>query len=317
MAMYNGNYTYKGKPLFRGAIMNSGSIVPAEPVDSVKGQAVYDQVVATGGCSGASDTLACLRTLDYETFLNAVNSVPGILSYNSVALSYVPRPDGTVITVSPDQLAAEGLFAPVPFIIGDQEDEGTLFALFQSNITTTAEIVTYLHTLFFPTSPVSDVEALVAQYPDDITVGSPFRTGILNNFYPQFKRLAAILGDTVFTMQRRKLLEIASAINPTVPSWSYLASYDHAIPILGTTHGSDILQIFGLLEDFPTASIQDYYISFFNELNPNTGTTGVENWPQWSESNVLLQFDFLTNAYVTDNFRSAAGAFIANATLKI
>jgi carboxylesterase type B len=44
MALYDGNNTYKGKPLFRGGIMNSGSIVPADPVDCPKGQAVYDTV---------------------------------------------------------------------------------------------------------------------------------------------------------------------------------------------------------------------------------------------------------------------------------
>jgi carboxylesterase type B len=51
MALYNGNHTYKGKPLFRAGIMNSGSVIPADPVDGVKGQAVYNTVVAAAGCS--------------------------------------------------------------------------------------------------------------------------------------------------------------------------------------------------------------------------------------------------------------------------
>jgi carboxylesterase type B len=44
MLLYDGDNTYKGKPLFRGGIMNSGSIVPAQPVDSNKAQAIYDTV---------------------------------------------------------------------------------------------------------------------------------------------------------------------------------------------------------------------------------------------------------------------------------
>lgn len=44
MLLYNGDHTYKGKPLFRGGIMNSGSIVPADPVDCPKGQLIYDTV---------------------------------------------------------------------------------------------------------------------------------------------------------------------------------------------------------------------------------------------------------------------------------
>lgn len=38
MVLYDGNNKYNGKSLFRGAIMNSGSIVPADPVDCPKGQ---------------------------------------------------------------------------------------------------------------------------------------------------------------------------------------------------------------------------------------------------------------------------------------
>jgi carboxylesterase type B len=43
MVLYDGNHTYKGKPLFRGAMMNSGSAIPADPVDTPKAQAVYDR----------------------------------------------------------------------------------------------------------------------------------------------------------------------------------------------------------------------------------------------------------------------------------
>jgi carboxylesterase type B len=79
-----GDNTYKGNPLFRGAIMNSGSIIPATDSKSPKAQAVYDTVVANAGCSGSADTLACLRGLSQQAFQRAVTSVPGIFSYQSV-----------------------------------------------------------------------------------------------------------------------------------------------------------------------------------------------------------------------------------------
>jgi carboxylesterase type B len=44
MMLYDGDNVYNGKPLFRAAIMNSGSVVPADPVDCPKGQAIYDRV---------------------------------------------------------------------------------------------------------------------------------------------------------------------------------------------------------------------------------------------------------------------------------
>lgn len=94
MALYGGDNTYNGEPLFRAGIMDSGSLVPADPVDGVKGNAIYDAVVEAANCSESADTLSCLRSVSYETFLEATTSVPGIFDYESVALSYLPRPDG-------------------------------------------------------------------------------------------------------------------------------------------------------------------------------------------------------------------------------
>lgn len=310
MALYDGNITYKGNPLFRGAIMDSGSIVPADPVDSPKAQVVFDSVVSAGGCSTASDKLACLRGLDYTTFLNACNSVPGILSYSSIALSYLPRPDGVVLTESPDLLIAAGKYAAVPLIIGDQEDEGTIFSLLQDNITNTAELVEYLQTYFFTHATTAEVEALVATYPDNLGDGSPFGTSILNELYPEFKRLAAILGDLSFTLTRRLFLSTHTSLNPTVPAWSYLSSYDYGTPIIGTFHASDLLQVFyGILPNYASRSIRSYYFSFVHNLDPNTGSN-YRNWPRWSVSQQLLQTYATYSQLISDNFRAASYEWI-------
>ncbi|KAF3403644.1 putative secreted lipase [Penicillium rolfsii] len=312
MALYDGDHTYNGAPLFRAGIMNSGSIVPADPVDGVKGQAVYDNVVASAGCASASDTLACLRGLDYTTFLNAANSVPGILSYNSVALSYLPRPDGTVLTDSPEVLAANGRYASVPFIVGDQEDEGTIFALFQANISTTAQVVDYLQKIFFFDASREQLQELVATYPDVTTDGSPFRTSIFNNWYPQYKRIAAILGDLTFTITRRAFLTLAQKAKPNVPFWSYLSSYDYGTPILGTFHGSDILQVFyGILPNYASQSIHSYYLSFVYDLNPNSRASSYMEWPQWSANQTLMNFFNDHGALLADNFRQDTFEFIS------
>lgn len=313
MALYNGNYTYKGKPLFRAGIMDSGSIVPAEAVDGPKGQVVYDKVVSEAGCSGATDTLECLRSLDYTTYLNAANSVPGVLSYNSINLAYLPRPDGLVLTDSPETLAANGVFAKIPFIIGDQEDEGTLFALFQTNLSTTADLVDYLSTVLFHDMTVAQIQAVVATYPDDASAGSPFRTSIFYNIYPQFKRLAAMLGDLTFTLTRRHFLSVAAELNPDVPTWSYLNSYDYGTPILGTFHTSDVLNTFGIAPGIPTRLVQSYYINFINTMDPNNGTVaaGGLEWPQWSEANDLLQFVGSGVLLLADNFRQTSYEYIS------
>ncbi|CAJ2511210.1 Uu.00g068350.m01.CDS01 [Anthostomella pinea] len=314
MALYGGDNTYNGKPLFRGAIMDSGSMVPADPVDCARSQGVYDQVVSEAGCTGSDDTLQCLRDVDYDTFLNAANSVPGIISYSSVALSYVPRPDGVVLPDSPDVLAATGQYAAVPMIIGDQEDEGTLFSLFQSNITTIDEVVDYLYEYFLSSDATRDqVAALVATYDPALSAGSPFRTGILNSPYPQFKLLATILGDVVFTLMRRAFLTTTLAANPDVPAWSYLSSYDYGTPILGTFHASDILQVFyGLLPNYASKATQSYYISFLYTLDPNQGTSDdIADWPQWSENHDLVQLQIAGSNLLADDFRQESYEYIA------
>jgi carboxylesterase type B len=312
MVLYGGDNTYKGKKLFRGAIMNSGSIVPVEPMDGAKGQAVYNAVVKAAGCSAAADTLACLRGLEYTKFLKAANSVPGILSYSSVALSYLPRPDGVVLQESPENLVLSGRYAAVPMIIGDQEDEGTLFALFQPNITTTQEIVNYLSELFFPGATKAQLTTLVNTYSPSILEGSPFRTSIFNELYPGFKRLAAILGDLVFTLTRRAFLNLAKAANPSVPAWSYLSSYDYGTPVLGTFHGSDLLQVFyGILPNYASRSIHTYYINFLYNLDPNVGTTGYPNWPEWAAGGKkLMWFQDDGCSLLNDDFRSDSYAWI-------
>ncbi|EGY14246.1 hypothetical protein VD0002_g8403 [Verticillium dahliae] len=318
MALYDGDNTYKGKPLFRGAIMNSGSMVPADPVDCPKGQAVYDLVVKEAGCAGQADTLNCLRDLPYQTFLKAVTAPPGILSYNSVALSYLPRPDGKVLTQSPDMLAATGKYAAVPMIIGNQEDEGTLFGLFQPNLTTTDRFVDYLQQLFFNSATKAQLTTLVNTYDNGVAAvlaGSPHRTALLNEIFPGFKRRAAVLGDLVFTLTRRAFLSLTKAAHPDVPAWSYLATYNYGTPILGTFHGSDILQVFyGVLPNYASRQIRTYYTNFVHDLDPNVGAAAqYPNWPRWDQGKKLI--NFLANragGLLDDNFRSDSYDFIAS-----
>ncbi|KAI1159375.1 sterol esterase [Nemania serpens] len=314
MALYGGNNTYKGNKLFRAGIMDSGSVVPADKVDCERCQDVYDQVVKSAGCSSSQDTLQCLRAADYDTFLNAANSVPGILSYSSLALSYLPRPDGVILPDSPDVLAQAGRYAAVPMIIGDQEDEGTLFSLFQSNITTEAKLIDYLSNVYFQKATRDEIAELVGTYSSALSAGSPFRTGILNSPYPEFKRLAAILGDLVFTLTRRVFLETTSQVNPNVPSWSYLASYDYGTPILGTFHATDILQVFyGILPNYASRAIQSYYISFLYTMDPNNGTLDdLATWPQWKEEKQLMNFYNLFSSLLKDDFRSDSYDWISS-----
>lgn len=125
MSLYNGDNNYNGKPLFRAGIMTSGSIMSVDPVDGPGAQAIFDIVAESAGCSAVSDdeVMDCLRAVDYDSLQRASNSVPVFLSDKAITLSYLPRPDGKVITESTHKLAKAGKFAKIPVIIGDLEDE--------------------------------------------------------------------------------------------------------------------------------------------------------------------------------------------------
>ncbi|KAJ2974715.1 hypothetical protein NQ176_g5912 [Zarea fungicola] len=297
MLLFNGNATYKGNDLFRGLIMDSGSIAPAERIDSAKAQAVYDTVVQEAGCDGESDTLGCLRQLPYQQFYDAVTSQPGILSYSSVALSYLPRPDGTVLVDSPEIMTSGGRMHKVPYILGDQEDEGTLFALFQNNVTSTDSVVNYLSDLLFHRASKAQIRTLVNLYPTSLLEGSPFRTGILNELYPGFKSIGCAAGVQA----------------PDMPTWSYLSSYDHIVPIMGTFHATDIIQVFyGILPNNAMNSCRTYYFNFLYNLDPNKGVSGFAKWPRWSDKNQLMWFKTGTsNDILDDDFRKPVSDLLA------
>ncbi|KAH6953844.1 Alpha/Beta hydrolase protein [Ilyonectria sp. MPI-CAGE-AT-0026] len=311
MALYDGNNTYKSRPLFRGAIMNSGSLTPAEPVDGVKAQGIFDTVVREAGCDAAPDAekLDCLRGLDYKTFADAATKVPSFQGYHSVAFSYTPRPDGHIITASAEVLAQKQKYATVPMIIGNQENEGTVFGIFTYNITTKAETISYLNEILFRNATREQVSGLVNTYSrcsaDDSLDASA------NDTYPEFKRLTAILGDFEFILISRIFLDSAPE---SVPAWSYLATYERGTPILGTYHVSDLPRMFAKTDEV-SRGIQDRFIAFVNSLDPNDSVADPADnastrWPSWHESRQLLEFGANSTGLLDGDFRSSSLEYI-------
>ncbi|KAL6809211.1 Alpha/Beta hydrolase protein [Trichoderma sp. SZMC 28013] len=312
LILYDGDNTYNGNPLFRAAIMNSGSVTPVDPVDSAKPQALYEHVVREANCEG-DDSLGCLRGLSNEDFAAAANKIPGLLSYESLALSYLPRPDGTVLTASPHVLAREGKFPAVPMIFGTQEDEGTLFSFFQGNMGTTDIITDYLDRLYFPNADRSLVKSFVETYSERLEDGSPYRTGTYAGLFPYAgkKRIASILGDIVFTLVRRWTLETIAAVSPETNLWSSFASYNYKLDFLGTKHGSDTDVFFTRNNShFPSISGRTYYINFVYNGDPNEGLDVNVTWPGWKEDGQLLWYNATQNGYLADDFRNGSYNFI-------
>lgn len=295
--------------LFRSAFMQSGSPVPVG--DITNGQKYYDAVVQQTGCSSASDTLACLRTVPYSKLKAAIDASPGIFAYQSLILAYLPRADGVFLTDSPQKLVQQGKVANVPFVSGDCDDEGTLFSLSTLNVTTDSQFRKYIQTIWLPNASSSDLDTITNAYPSDITQGSPYGTLILNALTPESKRMASFQGDAVFQAPRRFFMQ---SLSGRQNMWGFLSTRLKALPVLGSVHGSDILNVyFG-------GEMEDYLIRFVNKLDPNNqGDKGQGiNWPKYTTSNPnLLTFqDGLIPLTVTqDTYRKDSISALTQITL--
>ncbi|THH17257.1 hypothetical protein EW146_g3519 [Bondarzewia mesenterica] len=291
--------------LFRGAFMESGSPIPVGNISH--GQRYYDDIVQETGCSGSSDTLQCLRGVSYSTLKSAMDNSPMVFSYQSLILAWLPRVDGVFLEDRPFQLVQQGSVANIPFVTGDCDDEGTLFSLCNLNVTTDQEVHDYMSQIYLPTAPSADIDHLLELYTDNITEGSPFDTGTANALTPQYKRLAALQGDIVFQGPRRFLLQQRSGEQNT---WSFLSKRLKALPILGSTHGSDLLNVYG------PGDMTDYLIHFATNLDPN-GNTGI-NWPMYKNSSpqLLTFLDGNQSLIITqDTYREEGMAYLAQLSL--
>ncbi|RMJ13983.1 hypothetical protein CDV36_006353 [Fusarium kuroshium] len=161
--------------------------------------------------------------------------------------------------------------------------------------------------LYFHGVTKTQLKALVDTYNESIPAGSPYGTGFTGEVYPGFKRLSSLLGDIGFTLARRSMLYHASKANPTVPIWSYEASYDRGTPVLGTFHGSDLLPVFfGGPQSFASQSLFHYYFNSAYSQDPNDSSNKRNHypyWPKWSDKKQLLHLFRDNSSLLTDDFR--------------
>lgn len=140
----------------------------------------------------------------------------------SLIIPWLPRVDGNFLTQNPQQLVAEGKIANVPFINGmltlpifrrklkivqvtvTMREHYFLFQLRISRMwivnyhatcwhaiySTSAELQTWIQTVWFPQAPSAAIEQILDLYTDDVALGSPFDTGAANNLTAQYKRIA-------------------------------------------------------------------------------------------------------------------------------
>ncbi|EAU92417.2 carotenoid ester lipase [Coprinopsis cinerea okayama7 len=307
-------YDGRDEDLFHAAFMQSGSPIPVGNITG--GQIYYNDLVNRTGCYGQDDTLSCLRSAPLANLTDAINQSPGLFAYQSLALAWSPRADGTFLTAHPQHLVQQDKVLHIPMVSGDVDDEGTVFAQSTKNITTDEEFRSYVSDLWLPGASDEDLEPLWGAYPSDPADGSPFNTSFVSAITPQYKRMAAFQGDAVFQAPRRYFLQEQAGKQPI---WSYLSRRLKYLPILGSFHASDLY----------LDLLNDYVIQFANNYDPNLDDSfngdddddnDRPNWPQYTaDSPALYTFpstDFGDIEITQDTYREGPMRVLTNLSMR-
>ncbi|KAI9450245.1 carotenoid ester lipase precursor [Russula earlei] len=309
MLMNNGNQ----EGLFRGAVMQSGGPIPVGDIEH--GQQYYDFMVQKTGCSAANNTLDCLRRVPYSTFKRAMDESPNFFAYQGLVLAWLPRVDGVFLTEPPQYSVLRGHVSNVPVITGNCDDEGSLFALSTTNISTSAQLKDYVKLFMMPRATDKELDNLLLEYPDDQRAGCPFDTGFRNVLSPQFKRTAALQGDFVFHGPRRFFLKHRA---DKQNSWGFVSKRLKDVPFIGSAHATDLVNSWFSVS--ATGELKDYIIRFTNNLDPN-GREGLGiPWPKWDPKKpqaLIFQDSILSPLVIRDdNYRSSPLDYVGNLSLR-
>jgi len=241
--------------------------------------------------------------------MDAINTTPALYSPNGVDFTWGISIDGDLIKKSLRQYVSEGHYARVPIIGSEVDDEGTLFSLYSQQITTDADVEAFMKEHLYHGATNDQVNLIADKYSQDPAEGSPYGTGSRSALTPQFKRLASIQGDTAFDSNRRAAFSKYAA---TQNVWSLMWKRRKDLLYLGSIHGGEISEMYGLVGDHLGI---DAYVNFINHQDPNhpsgsTATSLLSNitWPKYTPDSkeMLLFSDNSTEEYtvITDDYRS-------------
>ena len=250
--------------LFHRAISESGGCT-AGIATAAKSAARASEIVTAVGCDGALDVLACLRGAPVAALLDA---------YGNFELAGTPiSVDGAFLPAHPRTLFDTGAFSRVPYMMGFNSDEGTLFFVGSTAITTPAEYTTELVARYGATL-APEIEA---RYPV-----ARFRT-------PQ-DALVRVVGDASLVCPT---VDVARRVSAAKNPRTYVYNFARVIPLpfvsllrLGAFHGAEIPYVFNsvpppqFVDGELGARMQQYWTSFaFKGRNPRAPKSS--SWPHF------------------------------------
>jgi para-nitrobenzyl esterase len=278
--------------LFHRAISESGGCTTVQRTRA-QAEAAGASFATDVGCTGAG-ALACLRGKAAADLMAS----PDVAAGNG----FGPDVDTQFLPDQPRTLYDMGKIAKVPYLLGSNTDEGTLF-LPAVTPATDPDYMATLTALFG-----ASASAVAAEYPS----GSVPST-TLN---PQTAALARVIGDSRLVCTTFDTAVRTSHAGASV----FMYNFDVPVPLvvsatLGATHGSELTSVFGTSPLFASDAggksisdlIQRYWTNFAKTGNPNAGAD--LSWPAFSESaNVRINFG-LPQPTIVNNFRAEECAF--------
>ncbi|KAL2866880.1 putative triacylglycerol lipase (LipA) [Aspergillus lucknowensis] len=269
--------------LFRAAIMESGNAVGPPWNGTDWHQPMYDRIVNEAGCSNSSDTLQCLREVQFDS-LYAV-------AYEG--LEWFAAVDGKFIKEYPQISITQGRIAKVPILLGTNTDEGVSFGT--TGVDTDEDCVAQLITSKRWVLTAEQAASLLPYYPNDPAIGCPYGWG--NTTWPEqglmYKRYSSMAGDITMHAPRRLLAETIAKYEKPVYSYRWDVASLNDTSDIGVSHFAEIPFIFAnpvqnftkLGNDPARLDLANLaarmWTSFVVDLDPNGH--GVPNIPQWPQ----------------------------------
>ena len=206
---------------FRGAILESGQDSYSRFLGGGGPVNPFDQLATLLNCTAGQSNLECIRSASATT-------IAQLISLNSV--SFLPIVDNVTMVSSGAVARANGQFAKVPILGGSNFQEGRVFEVGQTNLTS------FLETTFGADAP-QQIPLIEAAY-------GP--VGNISGYNTDYDVISAVDTDVVF--QCPQALQANQTAASGVPAWRYL--YNATFPSTtifegaGVYHSSEIVEVF-------------------------------------------------------------------------
>jgi carboxylesterase type B len=249
---------------------------------------VYKNITEAVNCSTVIDKLACLRLVSTKLLNNTLFSITAEDDYQ---IYFGPLIDGDFIARRGNDQLMDGSFVKVPYILGDNSDDGTDFT--PQGINTDDDFITFYRGYGIDNTTLSELVDLYPNDPNnDIPLSAP---GVFNDTIGlQFKRSATLIGDIGFKAPRRLAAQQWNKYT-SIPLYSYrFNAIPNGIPdYYGVTHFQEVPFVFHNVHGYGFPNIDPPYfgpdpfanrpqsffdlatlmsrmwVSFINDRNPN------------------------------------------------